>query len=277
MASTFTSRNKLEKQGFAENSDLWGVPKLNAVFDRIDQAMDGFVVVGPSLVSTGPVTIPIRADLIPTFGSTQPGYTFTIDTGLDPLSVHRRGIRVTRDAPVRVLQLPVVEKIWFIIVEPPADDVLPYYPFDFAYISNGVDHVMPLAPGVWCVMSTAAGTLRASNLGTVRVDAVRMFSFFGTSFDIRPEFDKQHGIIVSNYAAGPLVLGANFTTYTAQFFYYPGWSMTLSNTSGADIPLVGGADPLRGLNQVGPVEGLSVLPSGRSCRILWAGTKWIVM
>lgn len=274
MASTFTTRNKLEKQGFAENADLWGAPKLNEVFDRIDEAMDGWVVVDASLASSGAVVVPVRADLIATYGNTQPGYVFTVATAPDPLSVHRRGLRVTADAVVRVLQLPVVEKVWFIVVDPPAGGGIAFNPSQFAYVANGVDPVLALAPGVWCVMSTAAGSLRASNMGSVRVDTVRSFGI--GQFEIRPEFDKQHLIIELGAAIAPLIQGSIFAPGTPEFFYYPGFSVTITNMSSTSLALTS-VDPLRGLNQLGPVEGLTTLPTSRSCRAVWTGTKWIVM
>jgi hypothetical protein len=42
MASTYTTRTRLEKQGSGENDDSWGT-KLNTLFDLVDEAMDGYL------------------------------------------------------------------------------------------------------------------------------------------------------------------------------------------------------------------------------------------
>lgn len=42
MASTPTTRNRLEKQGAGENASTWGAPKLNTVIDLTDTALDGW-------------------------------------------------------------------------------------------------------------------------------------------------------------------------------------------------------------------------------------------
>ncbi len=41
MASSATTRLRLEKQGAGENLNTWGAPKLNTVFDLIDSAIAG--------------------------------------------------------------------------------------------------------------------------------------------------------------------------------------------------------------------------------------------
>lgn len=41
MASTPSTRNRLEKQGAGENSSTWGAPKLNTVIDLVDASLDG--------------------------------------------------------------------------------------------------------------------------------------------------------------------------------------------------------------------------------------------
>ena len=42
MASTYTTRARLEKQGDGENDDTWGT-KLNTVLDLIDEGMEGYL------------------------------------------------------------------------------------------------------------------------------------------------------------------------------------------------------------------------------------------
>lgn len=42
MASTPTTRNRLEKQGAGENASTWGAPKLNTLFDLTDTSLDGW-------------------------------------------------------------------------------------------------------------------------------------------------------------------------------------------------------------------------------------------
>lgn len=42
MASTPTTRNRLEKQGAGENSSTWGAPKLNTLIDLVDASLDGW-------------------------------------------------------------------------------------------------------------------------------------------------------------------------------------------------------------------------------------------
>lgn len=53
MASTATTRNRLEKQGAGENSSTWGAPKLNTLFDLVDTALDGWT----TKALTGNVTL----------------------------------------------------------------------------------------------------------------------------------------------------------------------------------------------------------------------------
>jgi len=44
MASTATTRNRLEKQGAGENANTWGAPKLNNLFDQVDASLDGWTI-----------------------------------------------------------------------------------------------------------------------------------------------------------------------------------------------------------------------------------------
>lgn len=45
MASTATTRLRLEKQALGENNATWGAPKLNDVFDRLDEAIGGVAAI----------------------------------------------------------------------------------------------------------------------------------------------------------------------------------------------------------------------------------------
>jgi len=54
MASTFTAKNRLEKQGIGENQNTWGT-KLNATLDQIDAALDGAVSI--VMTSGGDITL----------------------------------------------------------------------------------------------------------------------------------------------------------------------------------------------------------------------------
>ena len=50
MATTFTTRNRLAKQGTGDNADTWGGVLNTAVFDLLDEANDGVTSVD---VNTG--------------------------------------------------------------------------------------------------------------------------------------------------------------------------------------------------------------------------------
>lgn len=52
MASTATTRNRLEKQGAGENNNTWGAPKLNTVLDLVDAALDGITTISASGATT---------------------------------------------------------------------------------------------------------------------------------------------------------------------------------------------------------------------------------
>lgn len=52
MASTATTRNRLEKQGAGENNNTWGAPKLNTLIDLVDSALDGVVTISASGATT---------------------------------------------------------------------------------------------------------------------------------------------------------------------------------------------------------------------------------
>jgi len=54
MPSTGTPRNRLEKQSLGSNRNLWGAPKLNALFDQLDQSLDGVL---PIIVSGTAMTL----------------------------------------------------------------------------------------------------------------------------------------------------------------------------------------------------------------------------
>lgn len=68
MASTPTTRNRLEKQGAGENSSTWGAPKLNTVIDLLDAACDGWttkaLTTNVTLTSTNYVADESRARIL---------------------------------------------------------------------------------------------------------------------------------------------------------------------------------------------------------------------
>lgn len=52
MSSTYTSRNRLDKQGYGDNDDTWGINNLNTDLDLTDEALDGVETVPISGATT---------------------------------------------------------------------------------------------------------------------------------------------------------------------------------------------------------------------------------
>ena len=52
MASSPTTRNRLEKQGAGENNNTWGAPKLNTLIDLVDSSLDGWTTISASGATT---------------------------------------------------------------------------------------------------------------------------------------------------------------------------------------------------------------------------------
>jgi microcystin-dependent protein len=91
MASTYTTRNRLEKQGSGENENTWG-DILNTVIDLADESLDGFLEVDVS-----------AADV-----------TLTTNNGSSDQS-RNRVLRIVGDlASARTITLPDLEK-WYVI------------------------------------------------------------------------------------------------------------------------------------------------------------------
>jgi microcystin-dependent protein len=82
MASTATTRNRLNKQGTGDNSGTWGGVLNAQVFDIVDEALDGVTTLTISgnvtLTSTNYVTDQARRRMLKLTGSPGASYTITI-------------------------------------------------------------------------------------------------------------------------------------------------------------------------------------------------------
>lgn len=92
MTSTPTERNRLEKQAFGANPDSWDLV-LNRVLDRIDESLDGVVV-----IDTGVASSP---------------YTLSVN-GFDEDEARKRVIVLDGDGESFTVVVPKVEKIRYV-------------------------------------------------------------------------------------------------------------------------------------------------------------------